>query len=239
MEGKTKTKFWPIVLTLGLWMLILTAAQGLGLYYLLTRYTADRMHVQTNIINRQTDRLIEEMKNVPRLEEVKNIKENIEKLDKEVGAKLEDMERDILKGLSPNLKVTSQKPYFTAANQVKFIYAIQNKGRFAANISNVKLLLAASKIASPDSIKNQLEANKDFSVKLSTNSEDIAPGEEIKRDVTIEFPDPHKVPETLYYCVTFEAQTDPNIIKSVKTVDQDKIVNKKPYYLVGNITTPG
>jgi hypothetical protein len=239
MEEKTRSRFWPIVLTLGLWMLILTAAQGLGLYYLVSRYTAEKISVQTNVINRQTDRLIEEMKNFPSLEEVKNIKDNLDKIDKQMGAKLEDMERDILKDLSPNLKITSQKPYFAAANQAQFIYAIQNKGRYAANIHNVKLLLATSKIDSPDSIKNQLSANKDFSVKLNTNSEDIAPGEEIKRDVTIEFPDSRKVPETLYYCVTFEAQTDPNIIKSVKTVDQDKIVNKKPYYLVGNITTPG
>jgi hypothetical protein len=239
MEGKTSSPYWKIVLTLGLWMVVLTVVQGLGLYYLLSRYTAARISVQTNIINRQTDRLIEEMKNFPSLEEVKNIKENLEKIDKEMGTKIENMERDILKDLSPNLKITSQKPYFTTANQVKFIYAIQNKGRYAAYIQNVKLLLATSKIESPDRIKNQLTVNKDYSVKFNTNTEDIAPGEEIKRDVTIDFPDSQKVPGTMYYCVTFEAQTDPNIIKSVKTVDQDKIINKKPYYILGDIITPG
>jgi hypothetical protein len=239
MEGKTSSPFWKIVLTLGLWMVVLTVVQGLGLYYLLTRYTAARISVQTNIINRQTDRLIEEMKNFPSLEEVKNIKENLEKIDKEMGTKIENMERDILKDLSPNLKITSQKPYFTTANQVKYTYAIQNKGRYAANINNVKFLLATTKIESTDRIKNQLTVNKDFSVKLNTNTEDIAPGEEIKRDVTIDFPDSRKVPGTIYYCVTLEAQTDPNIIKSIKSIDEDKIINKKPYYILGDIITPG
>ena len=239
MEEKPKLPVGKIVIILGLWMLVLSAAQGLGLYYLVTRYTADRMSVQTNVINRQTDRLIEEMKNFPSLEEVKTIRENIEKIDKEMGAKLEDMERDILKDLSPNLKVTAAKPVFATANQVKFAYAIQNKGRYPANIGNVKVFLATSKIDSSDHIKNQLTANKDFSVKLDTKTEDIAPGEEIKRYFTIEFPDPHKVPSTIYYCVTFDAQTDPNIIKSIKTVDQEKIISKKPYFITGDIVTPG
>jgi hypothetical protein len=239
MEGKNRSNFWPIVLTLGFWMLVLTAAQGLGLYYLLTRFTATRLSVQTNVIDRQTDKVLAEMKNFPSLEEVKNIKENIDKIDKELGTKMESMERDILKDLSPNLKITSLKPYFTSGNQVKYTYAIQNKGRYAANISNVKLFLATSKITSPDKIKDELTVNKDYYVRSNTNAEDIAPGEEIKRDVTIEFTDPKKVPEIIYYYVSFEAQTDPNIIKSVKTIDQDKIINKKPYYISGDIITPG
>ncbi len=239
MEGKSKPPFWSIVLTLGFWMLLLAAAQGLGLYYLFTRSMADKMSVQTNVINRQTDRLLEEMKNFPSLEEVKNIKENIDKIDKEMGTKIESMERDILKDLSPNLKITSQKPYFVSVNQVKFTYAVQNKGRYAANINDVKLFLATAKITSPEKIKDQLTVNKDYSVRSNTKTEDIAPGEQITHDFTIEFTDTKKVPETIYYCVTFEAQTDPNIIKSVKTIDQDKIVNKKPYYIVGDIVTPG
>jgi hypothetical protein len=239
MEGKTKLPVGKIVVILGFWMLFLTAAQGLGLYYLITRYTAAKISVQTNTINRQTDRLITEMKTFPSLEEVKNIKENIDKIDKEMGIKLETIELDILKDLSPNLKITSQKPYFIRVNQVKFFYAIQNKGRYSANISNVNLFLATSKITSPDKIKDQLTVNKDYFVRTYTNAEDIAPGWEIKHDFTIEFPDPRKVPETLYYCITFEAQTDPNIIKSVKSIEQDKIINKKPYYILGDIITPG
>jgi neutral trehalase len=239
MESKTTSLFWKIVCTLGAWMLVLTVIQGLGLYYFVTRYTATKISVQTNTINRQTDRLIAEMKNFPSLEEVKNIRDNIDKIDKEMGTKIETMERDILKDLSPNLKITSQKPYFMTANQVKYIYAIQNKGRYAAIINNVKLFLSTTKIESPDRIKNQLTVNKDFYVITNNNIEDIAPGEEIKHDFTIEFPDSRKVPETIYYCVTLNAQTDPNIIKSVKTLDQDKIINKKPYYILGDIITPG
>jgi len=220
-------------------MLVLSVIQGLGLYYFVTRYTATRISVQTNTINRQTDRLIDEMKTFPSLEEVKNIRENIDKIGKEMGAKIETMERDILKDLSPNLKITSQKPFFVTGKQIKYIYAIQNKGRYAANINNVKIFLATSKIESPDRIKDQLTVNKDFYVKSNTNSEDIPPGQEIKQDFTIEFPDSQKVPGTIYYCVTFDAQTDPNIIKSVKTIDQEKIINKKPYYIVGDIITPG
>ncbi len=239
MEGKTSSPFWKIVLTLGLWMLILTVAQGLGLYYLATRYIADRIRVQTNTINRQTDRLLDEMKTFPSLEEVKNIRENIDKLSKDLGAKVETMELDILKELSPNLKITSQKPYFLTATQVRLIYAVQNKGRYAANISNVTLFLATEKITSPDRIKDKLTVNKDYFIRSNPSIEDIAPGWEIQQDFTIEFPDSQKVPGTLYYCVTFEAQTDPNIIKSVKTIDQEKITNKKPYYIIGTIITPG
>ena len=71
MTGKTAPSFWKIVLTLGLWMLVLAVVQGLGLYYLITRYTAAKISVQTNTINRQTDRLITEMENFSSLEELK------------------------------------------------------------------------------------------------------------------------------------------------------------------------
>jgi hypothetical protein len=239
MEGKTKTRFWPIVLTLGLWMLILTAAQGLGVYYLVTKYIGAKISVQTNTINRQTEELLAEMKNFPSLEEIKNIKDNIEKIDKELGAKMEDMERDILKDVTPNLKITSAKPVFVSGNQVKYAYAIQNKGRYPVNINNVKLFLATSKISSPGKISDKLEINKDYYVRANTKNEDIAPGWEIHQDFTIEFPDTHKVPGIIYYCVTFDAQTDPNIIKSIKNIDQEKINSKKPYYITGEIVTPG
>jgi hypothetical protein len=239
MEGKPSSKFWPIVLTLGFWMLILTAAQSLGVYYLVTRYIGAKISVQTNAIDRQTDRLLAEMQNFPSLEEVKNIKDNIDKIDKELGAKMADMERDILKDVTPSLKITSAKPVFVSGNQVKYAYAVQNKGRYAANINNVKLYLATEKITSPDRIKDKLEVHKDYNVRTNTKTEDIAPGETITHDFTIEFTDTHKVPGTIYYCVTFDAQTDPNIIKSIKTIDQDKIINKKPYYITGDIVTPG
>jgi hypothetical protein len=239
MEGKTRTRFWPIVLTLGFWMVILTVAQGLGLYYFITRFTAAKISVQTNTIDRQTERLLAEMQNFPSLEEVKNIKENLDKLEKELGAKMESMERDILKDVTPNLRITSQKPYFVSGNQVKYTYTIQNKGRYAANINNVKLYLATAKITSPNKIEDKLIVNKDYYIRTNTKTEDIAPGETITHDFTIEFTNTHKVPETIYYCVAFDAQTDPNIIKSIKTIDQEKIVNKKPYYITGDIVTPG
>jgi hypothetical protein len=239
MEKKTRSNFWPIVLTLAFWMLILTAAQGLGLYYLVTRYVSTKMSVQTNTIDRQTERLLTEMKNFPSLEEVKNIKDNLDKIDKELGAKMADMERDILKDVTPSLKITSGKPVFVSGNQVKFAYAIQNKGRYPVNINNVKLHISPEKITSPDKIKDQLTLNKDYYVQSNTKAEDVAAGYEIHQDFTIEFPDPHNVPGIIYYCVTFDAQTDPNIIKSIKTIDPEKIINKKPYYLTGDIVTPG
>jgi len=239
MERKPRSNFWPIVLTLAFWMLILTCAQGLGLYYLITRYTSAKMSVQTNTIDRQTERVIAEMKNFPSLEEVKNIKDSLDKIEKGLGAKMETMERDILKDVTPSLRITSQKPYFVSGNQVKYAYTVQNKGRYAANINNVKIYLATAKITSPDKIKDKLTVNQDYNVRSNTKTEDIAPGETITHDFTIEFPDPRKVPGIIFYCVTFDAQTDPNIIKSIKTIDQEKIINKKPYYITGDIVTPG
>jgi|UniRef100_A0A7V6A4A2 hypothetical protein len=239
MERKPRANFWPIVLTLAFWMLILTAVQGLGVYYLVTRYIGTKISIQTNTINRQTEQLLAEMKNFPSLEEIKNIKDNIDKIDKELGAKMESMERDILKDVTPTLRITSTKPVFVSANQVKYAYAIQNKGKYSVNINNVKLFLATTKITSPDKINEKLEINKDYYVKSPTQNEDIAPGWEIYQNFTIEFPDPQKVPGVIYFCVSFEAQTDPNIIKSIKTVDPDKIISKKPYYITGDIVTPG
>jgi hypothetical protein len=239
MERKPRSNFWPIFLALGFWMLVLSVAQGLGLYFLVTRFVSAKMSVQTNTIDRQTERVLAEMQNFPSLEEVKAIKENIDKIDKELGAKMESMERDILKDVTPSLKITSQKPYFISGNQVKYTYTIQNKGRYAANINNVKLYLATAKITSPNKIEDKLTVNKDYYIRTNTKTEDIAPGETITHDFTIEFPDTHKVPGVIYYCVAFDAQTDPNIIKSIKTVDQEKIVNKKPYYITGDIVTPG
>jgi hypothetical protein len=239
MEKKTRSNFWPIVLTLGFWMLILTAAQGLGLYYLVTRYISTKISVQTNTIDRQTERVLTEMKTFPSLEEVKNIRDNLDKIDKELSAKMENMERDILKDVTPSLRITSGKPIFVSSNQVKFAYAIQNKGRYSVNINNVKLYLSTDKITSIDKIKDQLTINKDYYVQSNTKTEDITPGYEVHQDFTIAFPDPHNIPGTIYYCVTFDAQTDPNIIKSIKTIDQEKIINKKPYYITGDIVTPG
>ena len=152
---------------------------------------------------------------------------------------MEDIERDILKDVTPNLRITSAKPVFISGNQVKYAYAIKNKGRYPVNINNVKLFLATEKINSPGKISDKLVINKDYFVRSGNKNEDIAPGWEIHQDFTIEFPDPHKVPSTIYYCVTFDAQTDPNIIKSIKTVDQEKIISKKPYYITGDIVTPG
>ena len=40
MEGKPPSNFWKLFLALAFWTLILSAVQGLGLYYSLTRSTA-------------------------------------------------------------------------------------------------------------------------------------------------------------------------------------------------------
>jgi hypothetical protein len=238
MERKPLS-FWKLFLALAFWTLILSFVQGLGLYFFLTRSTAIKLNMQADAISKQTDTLIAEMKNFPSPEEVKVLRENVDKIEKDMGSKIEDMERDILKDLSPTLRIKSQKPYYVTGNVVKYIYAIENKGRYAANINNVKLHLSTTKIESPNNIKNPLTLNKDYSLKSTSNVEDISPGEEIKHDYTIEFLNARKVPETIYYCVTFDAQTDPNIVKSVKNIDKEKIINKKPYYILGDIITPG
>ena len=239
MEGKPPSNFWKLFLALAFWTLVLSAVQGLGLYYFLTRSTAVKLKVQTEAINKQTDTLIAEMKSLPSLEEVKVLKDNIDKIEKDMGTKIEAMERDIIKDLSPALRIKSHKPYYVSGNQVKYIYSIENKGKYTASITNVKLHLSTTKIESPNNIKNPLILNKDYVLKSTSNVEDISPGEEIKHDHTIEFLNSRKVPETIYYCVTFDAQTDPNIVKSVKNIDKEKIINKKPYFILGDIITPG
>jgi len=203
MESKPPS-FWKLFLALAFWTLVLSAVQGLGLYYFLTRSTAVKLNMQTDAISKQTDTLIAEMKNFPSPEEVKVLRENIDKIEKDMGSKIEDMERDILKDLSPTLRIKSQKPYYVTGNVVKYTYALENKGRYAANINNVKLHLSTTKIESPNNIKNPLNLNKDYSLKSTSNVEDISPGEEIKHEYTIEFLNSRKVPETIYYCVTFD-----------------------------------
>jgi hypothetical protein len=239
MENNTTSLFWKLFCALAFWTLVLSVVQSFGLYYLITRFTAIKLNIQADTIDKQTDKLVAEMKNFPSLEEVKVLGDNIDKVEREMGGKIEAMERDILKDLSPTLRIKSQKPYFVSGNQIKYLYSIENKGKYGANINNVKLQLSTTKIESPNNIKNTLILNKDYALKSTSNIEDISPGEEIKHDFTIDFLNSRKVPETIYYCVTFDAQTDPNIIKSVKNIDKEKIINKKPYYILGDITTPG
>lgn len=220
-------------------MLVLNVVQGICIYYFVTRYTSNKIIAQNDFINKQTDKLVEEMKNFPSIDELKVLEKNIEKIDTAIGIKIETMELDILKELTPSLKITSQKPYYISGYKVQHTFSIKNKGKYSVNIDNVKLYLSNTKIDSVDKIKNQLILNKDFYLRSNMKIEDIAPGEETKHDIIIEFINPQKISETIYFCVTFDAQTDPNIIKSVKNIDKDKISNKKSYYIMGDIITPG
>ncbi len=239
MNREIKSFIWKITCLLGAWTLILTVMQGTCIYYFVTKFMANKIIAQTNTINEQTDKLIAEMKNLPSLDELKTLQNNVDKLEKEMGSRIEVMERDIVKDLTPIIRINSQKPYYTSRNQVRYSYSIENKGKYPVSINNVKLHLSSAKIESPEKITNQLVLNKDFYVRGNMNIGDIAPGGEFKHDLTIELTDPQKIPETLYYCVTFDAQTDPNIIKSIKNIDSDKIKSKKFYYTVGDIITPG
>ena len=239
MDSQLKSLFRKLVFALGAWMLVLFVIQGAGIYYLVTKFTDIKIAAQTAEITKQTSELVAEMKNLPSSEELKALGDNVEKIEKEMGSRIETMERDVIKDLTPTLRTKSQKPYYVSSSQVKYLYSIENKGKYPVNISNVKLHLSSVKIDSPDKIKDQLVLNKDYRLVTNTNNEDIAPGEESKRDVTIELTSPKKIPENLYYCVTFDAQTDPNIIKSVKNIDKDKINSRKFYYILGDIVTPG
>jgi hypothetical protein len=239
MESQLKSLFRKTILTLGAWMLVLMAIQGAGIYYLVTKFTDHKIAAQTAEITKQTNELVAEMKNLPSSDELKALGDNVEKIEKEMGSRIETMERDVIKDLTPTLRTKSQKPYYVSGSQIKYFYSIENKGKYPVNISNVKFHLSTAKIDSPDKIRDQLILNKDYRLVTNTNSEDITPGEEAKREVTIELTSPKKIPEALYYCVTFDAQTDPNIIKSVKNIDKEKISNRKFYYLLGDIVTPG
>jgi hypothetical protein len=239
MESHLKSLFRKTILALGAWIFALLVIQGAGIYYLVTRFTDNKIAAQTAVITGQTNELVAELKNLPSSDELKALGDNVEKIEKEMGSRIEIMERDVIKDLTPTLRTKSQKPYYVSSSQIKYLYSIENKGKYPVNIGNVKFHLSTAKIDSPDRIKDQLILNKDYRLAMNTNNEDVAPGEEAKREVTIELTSPKKIPENLYYCVTFEAQTDPNIIKSVKNIDKEKLSNKKFYYLLGDIVTPG
>ena len=206
---------------------------------MVTRYMTNKFVTQTDFINQQTEKVIGEMQDLPGLEGLKALQTNIDKIEKEMGSRIEGIERDALKDLTPTLRLTSQKPYYTSPNQVSYTYAIENKGKYPVNISNMKLYLSGTKITSPENIANPFVLNKDYSLKSTTKTGDIAPGGESKNEVTIEFANPKKIPDVIYTCVTFDAQTDQNIVKSMKNIDSDKIKTKKFYYILGDIITPG
>ena len=239
MDSNNQSLLWKLVVILGLWTLILTVVQGISLYRFVTRNITNKLTAQTEVINQQTDKLIAEMNSLPAIDELKVLKDSIDKIEKEMGSKIEVMERDIVKDLIPTLTITSQKPYYTSRSQVNYTYSIANKGKYPININNMKLHLSSTKIDSPEKITNPFVLNKDYYIKSTIKTGDIAPGGESKHDVTIEFANPQKIPDILYYCVTFDAQTDPNIVKSIKNLDSDKIKTKKFYYIMGDIITPG
>ncbi len=254
MESQLKSFFWKLVCTLGAWMLVLAAAQGIGLYYLVTRYSGNKHIAQTKLINTQTEKLVKEMQNSPLPDQLRTIENNIDKLEKEI-LKLSEKSDETLKKIAaadtdtnkdtkgidavPDLKIKSQKPYYTSANTIKYIYAIENKGKYPVKISNPKLQLSTSKIYIPEKVNNPLVPSQDYAIKAQMNFGDVNPGEEIKHHYTIEFLQPKKISETFYYSVTFDAQTDINTLNLPKNVDKGKINNKKSFYTLGEIITPG
>jgi hypothetical protein len=259
--------YYKLIVIFCVWTLVLVVAQGIGICYFLTRYAANKHIAQTGVVNQQTGKLLEEMKNLANVDDLKNLESNIEKIEKEI-AKLDDKyeevlkksataeagkaeaAKDALKALTPALNIKSKKPYYVNGYQIKYTYSLENKGKYAAKINNARLYLSTTRMDSSGKmgdtdadvaakIKNQLILNKDYYLRTSKNIKDIAPGELIKNDMIIEFINPHKIPDAIYYCVTFDAQTDPNVINTLEGVDKDKIVDKKFYYIVGDIITPG
>ncbi len=239
MQSNNRSLLWKLIVILGLWTLLLTVLQGICLYHFVTAYTAEKIIAQTDVINKQTDKLVAEMNSLPAIDELKALKDNTDKIEKEMGSRIEVMEQDIVKDLIPTLTITSQKPYYTSRSQVNYIYSVENKGKYPVNINNMKLHLSSTKIDSPEKITNPFVLNKDYYIRSTMKTGDIAPGGESKYDLTIEFANPQKIPDILYYCVTFDAQTDPNIVKSIKNIDTDKVKTKKFYYILGDIITPG
>src|SRR3974390_3117687 len=118
MKSKINSLLWKLICILGAWTLVLTVMQGVCIYYLVTRYIANKTITQTDVINQQTDKLIAEMKNLPSIDELKILQDNIAKIEKEMGSRIEVMERNIVKDLTPTLRIISQKPYYTSRNQV-------------------------------------------------------------------------------------------------------------------------
>ena len=269
MDTKTDSSLRKLFSILGAWVLLLSVIQGLALYYFVTRDTARKDTAQAKLINKKTDKLAADMETFPRIDEIKALNQYIEKIEKDVikldgkfeeilkkmkaeeaGGKKEEVKLEALKEFTPDLRIKSQKPFFTSGDQAKCIYAIQNKGKHSVKLNNIKLYLSTNKIYIDDKMKltdaelsskirNQLKLNNDFAFRTTMNMVDIAPGEEIKHSITIELLSPKKISETIYYCVTFDAQTDPNVIKPLTDVDKDKLVNKKFFYILGDIVTPG
>jgi len=239
-------------------MLLLTVAQGIGIYYLVTRYAGNKHIAQTKLINSQTEKLVKEMQNSPLPDQLRTIENNIDKLEKEIlklSAKTDETLKKIaaadtdtkketaappnLTDAIPDIKIKSQKPYYSSANTIKYTFAIENKGKYPAKISNPKLQLSTSRIYIPEKVNNPLVPNQDYAIKTQMNFGDVNPGGEIKHHYTIEFLQPKKISETFYYCVTFDAQTDLNAVKLPKNVDKNNINSKKTFYTLGEIITPG
>ena len=272
MKAKIKSLFWKLVGTIGAWALFLSIIQGICNYYFVTIYTKSKDIAQINLIEQQTAKLIAEMKNFPRMDELqlKLLERNLDKIEREIirldsksdeilkkmtitekGKIIETMQRDTLKDLTPALKIKSSNPQYINSYQIKYSYSLENKGKYSVNVYNAKLYLSTTKIVLADNIResevdkniyirNQLLLNKDYYLRPSPimTVGYIAPGEEVTHDLMIEFTNPKRIPSTIYYCVTFDAQTDPNIINSVKNVSRDRIYNKKFYNFSGEIFRP-
>lgn len=261
MKAQIKSLFWKLVCTIGGWALLLTLLQGVCNYVFVTRYAVNKDIVQADLFRKQTDRLIAEMKNFPKFDELqlKLLEKSIDKLEREIikldsksddilkritiaekGKIIETIQRDIIKDIIPAIKISQESPYFIDASHIQYNYSLENKGKYSVKIEPTKLYLSTTnmKLDSSDKIANQLLINNDYILTTDLAIGDIAPGEIISHNLCIKLLNPKNIPNRIYYKVVFNAETEPTIIESIKNIKRNEIYYKKYYVYGGEINKP-
>ncbi len=258
MKAQIKSLFWKLVCTIGGLTLLLTIIQGICNYFFVTQYAANKDIIQADLIKKQTEKLITEMKNSPKIDELqlKLLERSIDKLEKEIikldsrseeilkkitikekGGIIEKTQLDTMKNLTPSLEISSEPPVYADSKQISFSYSFKNIGQYSTSVEIPRLYLATTnmKQGKNDKIINPLIINKDYILEDDLTTCNLSPGEVENQHFKIKLVDPQKIPNKIYFKIVFFAETDDKLIKSLKNIKKEEIIYKKVYSVSGSI----
>ncbi len=249
---KDRTLVWLI----GLLAVVTNIAIGLCSYYYVTRHQAE-------LDRKSIEKIDIELKNLPKKDElqinyleksIELIQRNMIKLDDKTDRILETLsieekknvinviDRENIKDIHPAIDRKVDMNYI-ADNKILYKIDIKNVGKYPIIIKdNRKAILSTSKIISLNKNTNQLLVNKDYKLEnmgFPIGNINITQGEEISQKNIIELITPEKIPDIIYYYISFEVETDPIIINSLNRLklNKDEIdkITHKTYITSGTI----
>ena len=246
MKKEIKILSRKLIWTIAGLTLIINIIAGICNYIFVTRHQAE-------LDKKQIEKIEKELNSLPKKDklQIKYFEKSIERIEKDI-AKIDSrsekilerlsidekkkrisvMDRETIRDIQPALYRIVNMNYISPS-EIKFTYEIKNIGKYPVNIIR-RLYLATTEIISPDKINRKLIRGKDYQLsphrdlskdKFGINH--LTPGEDINGTIIIKLLKPNIIPNTIFYYIVIDAETDDNIIKSLNKYNLTKTeINK-------------